>query len=114
MESDAAALLATASPRADGIRVVAEVLENGATDYLHHLATALARADRTIALLSDRGTGNLVFAQSPGTAKDMNVLLKKVFEQVPGKGGGSKDFARGALVDGTNVTAAIELAKSNL
>ena len=24
------------------------------------------------------------------------------------------DFARGALVDGTNVTAAIELAKSNL
>jgi len=113
-ESDAEALLAAASPRADGIRVVAEVLENGATDYLHHLATALARADRTIALLLDRGTGNLVFAQSPGTAKDMNVLLKKVFEQVPGKGGGSKDFARGALVDGTNVTAAIELAKSNL
>jgi len=113
-ESDAEALLAAASPRADGIRVVAEVLENGATDYLHHLATALAHAGRTIALLSDRGTGNVVFAQSPGTAKDMNVLLKKVFEQVPGKGGGSKDFARGALVDGTNVAAAIELAKSNL
>src|SRR6266404_4461403 len=86
-ESDAVALLAATSPRADGIRVVAQALENSAPDYLQHLATALARTDRTVALLSDKGTGSVVFAQSPGTAKDMNVLLKKVFEQVPGKGG---------------------------
>jgi alanyl-tRNA synthetase len=113
-ESDAAALLAATSPRADGIRVVAEALDNAAPDYLQHLATALARADRTIAMLSDKGTGNVVFAQHPSAAKDMNSLLKKVFEQVPGKGGGSKDFARGALAAGTNVAAAIELAKTNL
>lgn len=113
-ESDAAALLAATSPRVDGIRVVAEALNNAAPDYLQHLATALAREDRTIAILSDKATGNVVFAQHPSAAKDMNSLLKKVFEQVPGKGGGSKDFARGAVAAGTNVATAIELAKTNL
>jgi alanyl-tRNA synthetase len=111
-EADAVSLLAAKPPRADGIRMVAEVLENVASDYLQHLATALARSDRTVALLADRDTGNVVFAQHPGAAKDMNALLKKMFEQVPGKGGGSRDFARGALAAGTNVAAAIELAKA--
>jgi alanyl-tRNA synthetase len=44
----------------------------------------------------------------------MNALLKKVFEQVPGKGGGTKDFARGSLAPGTDVATAIELAKTTL
>jgi alanyl-tRNA synthetase len=113
-ESDAAELLAGTSPRADGIRIVAEALENVAPDYVQHLATALARADRTIALLLDKGTGNVVFAQNPSAAKDMNALLKRVFEQVTGKGGGSRDFARGALAARENTAAAIELAKSSL
>ncbi len=113
-ESEAAALLAAASPRADEIRVVAEAVQNVAPDYLKHLATALARTDRTVALLSDAQTGSVVFAQHPSAAKDMNALLKKVFEQVPGKGGGSKDFAGGSVAPGTDPTAAIEAAKTNL
>jgi alanyl-tRNA synthetase len=113
-ESEAAALIAAAPRRADGIRLVAETVQNVVPGYLKHLATALARTDRTVALLSDTQTGNVVFAQHPSAAKDMNALLKKVFEQVPGKGGGSKDFARGALAPGTNVAAAMELAKTTL
>jgi alanyl-tRNA synthetase len=113
-ESEAAALIAAAPPGADGIRVIAEAVQNVVPDYLQHLATALARTDRTVALLSDAQTGNVVFAQHPSAAKDMNAMLKKVFEQVPGKGGGSRDFARGALAPGTNVAAAMELAKTNL
>jgi alanyl-tRNA synthetase len=113
-ESEAAALLAAAPRRADGIRLVAEAVQNVVPDYLKHLATALARTDGTVALLSDTQTGNVVFAQHPSAAKDMNELLKKLFEQVPGKGGGSKDFARGALAPGSNVAAAMELAKTTL
>src|ERR1700756_2190738 len=79
-ESEAAALIVAAPPRADGIRVVAEAVQNAAPDYLKHLATALARTDRTVALLSNTQTGNVVFAQNPSAAKDMNALLKKVFE----------------------------------
>ncbi len=113
-ESEAAPLIAAAPQRADGIRVVAEVVQNAAPDFLQHLATALARTDRTVALLSDTQSGNVVFAQHPSAARDMNALLKKVFEQVPGKGGGSRDFARGLLAPGSNVAAAIELAKTTL
>jgi len=113
-ESEAAALIAAAPRRADGIRLVAEAVQNVVPDYLKHLATALARTDGTVALLSDTQTGNLVFAQHPSAAKDMKALLKKVFEQVPGKGGGSKDFARGALAPGSNVAAAMEVAKTTL
>src|SRR5258707_6316670 len=113
-ESEAAALLAAASPRADEIRVVAEAVQNVAPDYLKHLATALARTDPTVALLSDAQTGSVVFAPHPSAAKDMNALLKKVFEQVPGKGGGSKDFSRGSVAPSTDPTAAIEAAKTNL
>jgi alanyl-tRNA synthetase len=113
-ESEAATLLAAAPRRADGIRLVAEAMQNVVPDYLRHLATALARTDGTVALLSDTQTGNVVFAQHPSVAKDMNELLKKLFAQVPGKGGGSKDFARGALAPGSNVAAAMELAKTTL
>jgi alanyl-tRNA synthetase len=108
------ALIAASPRRADGIRVVAEVVQNLVPDYLQHLATALARTERTVALLADAQTGNVVFAQNPSAAKDMNALLKKVFEQLPGKGGGSRDFARGALAAGSNVAAAMELAKTSL
>src|ERR1700747_3424997 len=113
-ESQAMALIAASPRRADGIRVVADVVENLVPDYLQHLATALARTERTVALLSDAQTGKVVFAQNPSSAKDMNALLKKVFEQLPGKGGGSRDFARGALAAGSNVAAAMELAKTSL
>jgi alanyl-tRNA synthetase len=44
----------------------------------------------------------------------MNVLLRKVLDELGGKGGGSKDFARGALSDSAKVAAALELASSLL
>src|SRR5579859_4098509 len=96
-ESDAAALLAAVSPRPDGIHVIARVLENVETDYLQQFATALGKTGNVVALLVDQLTGHIVFAQNPKAGKDMNALLKKVFEQFAGKGGGTKDFARGTL-----------------
>jgi alanyl-tRNA synthetase len=94
--------------------VIARVLDNSDPDYLQYLATALAQAGSAVALLAGRETGILVFAENPAVAKDMNALLKKVFEQYSGKGGGSKDFARGALADPSRVPAALDLAKSLL
>jgi alanyl-tRNA synthetase len=41
----------------------------------------------------------------------MNALLKQVFAQFPGKGGGTKDFARGALAGPANAPAALEHSK---
>jgi len=44
----------------------------------------------------------------------MNALLRGVFDQLDGKGGGTKDFARGALADHAKVSAALALAESML
>ena len=109
--ADAATLLASASPRSDGLRVVAQVLEGVEPDYLQHLGSALAGTENVVAFLADGQSGAVVFAQNPKCARDMSALLKKVFEGFPGKGGGSKDFARGALALAANSIAAINLAE---
>jgi alanyl-tRNA synthetase len=113
-DAEAAARQKSFSPRADGTVVVAEVLENVQPEYLQLLATALTRSEKTIALLALKETGSLVFAQNPGVGKDMSALLKGVVGELGGKGGGTRDFARGAPGDPAKAPAALELAKSLL
>jgi alanyl-tRNA synthetase len=113
-ESDAAALLAAAMPRSDGVRPVSQVLENAEPDYLQYLATALTQSENVVALLVSKQTGIVVFAQNEKVAKDMNGLLRSVLHKFAGKGGGTKDFARGGLSDAANAVPAIDLAKSLL
>jgi len=113
-EAEAASRLRTVDCLPDGIRVVADTLENPETEYLQLLATALVCSERTIALLGAKETGALVFAQHPSANKDMNALLKTIFDQLGGKGGGTRNFARGALSAAANAPSAIALAKSLL
>jgi len=61
-------------------------------------------------LLSQSGDGHLLFAQHPAVGKDMNALLKQVLAQCSGKGGGSRDFARGKLNDASQAEKAVALA----
>lgn len=113
-DSDAASRLPSASALPDGTRVVAALLEGTEPEYLQFLATALTRSPNVVALLALKETGALVFAQHSGSARDVSALLRKVVEQLGGKGGGSKDFARGALSDATKSQAALALAQSLL
>jgi alanyl-tRNA synthetase len=113
-EAEAAALLVAAEQPRNGIRVVTQVRAAVQPEFLQHLATALCGAENAVALLADQETGNLVFAQNPKVGRDMNALLKKVFEKFTGRGGGGKDFARGAISSGSDSGAAIEFAKSAL
>jgi alanyl-tRNA synthetase len=113
-EAEAAARQKSVSARSDGTVVVAEVLENVQPEYLQLLATALTRSEKTIALLALKETGSLVFAQNPGAGKDMSALLKGVLGQLGGKGGGNRNFARGAPAESEKAGAALQLAKSLL
>ena len=113
-DSEAASLLAATTRRSDGIRVVSQLFEGVEADFLQHLATALVRTENVVALLADNESGNILFAQNPKAPGDMNALLKKLFEQLAGKGGGTKHFARGALADASKTNAAIDLAKTLL
>jgi alanyl-tRNA synthetase len=56
----------------------------------------------------------MVFAQHPSAGQDMSALLKQVLAKVGGKGGGTRDFARGRLDDAAQAAKAVALAKEFL
>ena len=73
---------------------------------------ALAKAEGTVALLGRSPCGHVFFVQHPSAGKDMNALLKQVMEEFGGKGGGTKDFARGKLNDGQSAEKALARARA--
>jgi alanyl-tRNA synthetase len=99
---------------ANGVRVATRVFEGVEASYVLMLAPAIAAHEKTVALITRRECGHIFFGQGPGVGKDMNALLRKVLGEVGGKGGGTKDFARGALADPAAALKAIELGKSLL
>ena len=113
-EIEAAQAVREATPNSDGLRVVHRVFEDVEPEFLGHFATHVAKTEKAIALLARRGCGHVFFAQHPTAAKDMNALLKQVLAKVSGKGGGSRDFARGRLDDPTQAENALALAKGLL
>jgi len=97
------------------MRVISRVFhEDTQAEYLGHFATQLAKSEKTIALLARFPGGDLVFAQHTSAGKDMNALLKQVLQQAGGKGGGTRDFARGRLDDATQAEKALANAQALL
>jgi alanyl-tRNA synthetase len=111
-EAEAALTLHSAVAAGDGVRVVERVLEAVHPDFPGLFAAALAKRERVVALVAASDTGQILFAQHPAEGRDMAVLLKQVLAEVGGKGGGTKDFARGKLADASAVGRAIELART--
>lgn len=111
-EADAAAALRSAKVEGNGIRVIAQVFgEGNQPEYLSSFATEIAKSDKAVALLGLSAEGNLLFAQHPAAGKDMSALLKQVFAQFAGKGGGTRDFARGKLNDATQAEKSVAFAR---
>jgi len=108
-EAEAALALQTTPPAPNGFRVVSRFFEGVPADYLGFFATEFSKSQKAIALLAAEG-GHLLFAQHPSAGKDMNALLKKVLEKIDGKGGGTRDFARGRLNDESQAGKAVSLA----
>jgi len=110
-ELEAAAALVATKRGGNGLCVIARTFDEASQpEYLNHFATQLAKSEKTVALLSQSGDGHLLFAQHSGTGKDMNALLRQVFAQLAGKGGGTRDFARGKLNDAAQAEKAVALA----
>lgn len=110
-EAEARLTLQELAPSGGGVKIVARVLEEVEPVYLQKFATRLAQEAGVVALLARKECGHVVFAQHPSAGKDMNVLLKNALEKLGGKGGGTRDFARGALSNSEDAQAAVELAK---
>jgi alanyl-tRNA synthetase len=111
-EAEAVLALQAAPAGPDGTRLIDRVFQEDAqVEYLNHFATQLAKSDKTIALLARFPCGHLIFAQHASAGKDMNNLLKQVLQQFGGKGGGTRDFARGRLADAAKAEMAIALGR---
>jgi alanyl-tRNA synthetase len=114
-EMEAAAAVQSIPAAANGVRILVRAFDEATqADYIGNFASQLAKSSGTIAIVGLKGSGHVVFAQQASAAKDMNALLKRVFEQFAGKGGGNRDVARGRLNDATQVEQALALAKAVL
>lgn len=98
----------------DGRRIISRAFEDVPMEYLGFFGTAAARNEKAAVLLGLVGTGDLLFAQHAASGKDMNALLKQVLEKFGGKGGGTRDFARGKLGNASQVESALALAREKL
>jgi alanyl-tRNA synthetase len=98
-EMDAHACLQEVEVGADGLLVIAKLFESDPVEYVQAFARELAQAENTVALLVRSECGQIFFAQHPTAKKDMNALLSEALKHVAGKGGGSRDAARGRLAD---------------
>jgi alanyl-tRNA synthetase len=113
-EAEATLALQHAPADSHGLRMILRVCEGMPADFLGFFATETAKAEKTVALLARAEDGHLLFAQHPAAGKDMNALLKEVFEKFGGKGGGTRDFARGRLNEAAAAAQALSLAKEML
>jgi alanyl-tRNA synthetase len=84
---------------ADGLRVVERVFEGEAPEYVACFAREVAKGEKAVALVTRLECGHIFFAQHPAAGKDMNALLENVLKEMEGKGGGSRDSARGRLAE---------------
>jgi alanyl-tRNA synthetase len=110
-----AALALQPAATGSSARVVARIFDESThADYPGFFSTQLAKTEGTIGLVGVKGSGQLIFAQHPAVGKDMNALLKGTFERFPGKGGGSRDAARGRLTEATGIVEALEFARTSL
>jgi alanyl-tRNA synthetase len=98
-EMDARAYLPEVEVGADGLRLVAKLFAGETPEYVQCFGRELAQVENTVALLVQIESGQIFFSQHPSAKKDMNALLAEALKHVPGKGGGSRDSARGRLAE---------------
>jgi alanyl-tRNA synthetase len=98
----------------NGLRIVSRIFEDVASEYLGFFGTAITKTEKAVVLIGLADGGDLLFAQHPSLGKDMNALLKQVLEKMGGKGGGTRDFARGKLANASQVESALAFAREKL
>jgi alanyl-tRNA synthetase len=110
-----AALVLEPTPFDSGsLRVIDRAFSGMPPEFLGLFAGELAKREHTIALLGRMECGHIFFAQHPSSGKDMNALLRQVLGKLGGKGGGTRDFARGKVADPSQLEEALVLAREKL
>ena len=98
----------------DGLRIVSRVFSGVAPEYVQAFAREVAQADKTIALVARTECGHAFFSQHCSAGKEMNTLLADALKQLGGKGGGSRDSARGRLAEPSRIAELLAFATERL
>jgi alanyl-tRNA synthetase len=109
-DAEAQMAVQAAQPDRAGLRVVARVVEGVPVEFAGAFASAVAQQQKAIALVGHAESRQIFFSQHASSQREMNALLKRVVAEIGGKGGGSRDSARGALSDAQRVKEAIDFA----
>src|ERR1700681_3611693 len=113
-ELDARASVQEIQIGADGLRVIAKLFEFSTPEYVQSFAREVAQTENTVALLVRSECGQVFFSQHSTAKKNMNALLAEALPHVAGKGGGSRDSARGRLADPQSASEFLKIAAAAL
>lgn len=113
-EAQAALMVAAAPPGSEGLRLIVKRFTQIYPDLLVPLANEIAKHPKTVALLIAEEAGQIAFAQSADAGKNLQATFKLLHESFPLKGGGTRDFVRGKLVDPKHSASALILAEKLL
>ncbi len=111
---DAQAALQATEIGADGIRVIRRVFQGVVPEYVQSFAREVVKVEKTLALAARSECGHVFFMQHASAGRDMNALLTETLKRVVGKGGGSRDSARGRLADPQRAGEALQYAAMQL
>jgi alanyl-tRNA synthetase len=92
-------------PESQGLKVVVRTFDNRDISFAKLYAQKVARNGvPAVALVaSTMDPPGLIFAQSAGGKSDMGALLKQTLASVGGRGGGTRDFAQGGVLAGSDI-----------
>jgi len=78
---------------------------------IRQLLREMTGREASVVLAGDVVTGRLYFARSPGAGPSMAAVLDKVCRDAGGRGGGTPEFAQGAVASGGTVAHVLRLAE---
>jgi alanyl-tRNA synthetase len=106
---EAGAAVSATPLAANGLRLVVRIFDGRTPSaFVGAFAAELAKHEKTVAVLARSECGHVFLAQHPSANRDMAALLKQLFEQIAGKGGGSRDSVRGKLADPAQAQRAVD------
>jgi alanyl-tRNA synthetase len=100
-----------AVPAGGGPKIIRLDVSRRDPQEIRQLLREMTGREASVVLAGDEATGRLYFARSPGDGPSMAAVLDGVCRASGGRGGGTPEFAQGAVASGGTVAQVLGLAE---